>query len=53
MSDFFQNCVPAECMPSDYGGELPTAAELHEKCIEQLNKRRQYFQAEERMRKNL
>lgn len=52
MKYFFENCVPAECMPNDYGGKLESVQELHRKCIEQLRERRLYFQAEEDMRKN-
>ncbi|GFG35174.1 hypothetical protein Cfor_12750 [Coptotermes formosanus] len=41
---------PKECLPQDYGGELPTLAELHASYILRLSQSEGYFKEEEKFR---
>lgn len=42
--------IPKSCLPKEYGGELDTIPELHEKFRKELVGKRDYFLAEEEMR---
>ncbi|KAG5670011.1 hypothetical protein PVAND_000298 [Polypedilum vanderplanki] len=46
--DFFHQHIPRSHMPQDYGGDLPTLKELHEKTAKNLLNMRDYFCLEER-----
>lgn len=46
LEDFYKN-VPKKCLPEEYGGELPSAAELHEKTMGKFLSLKPYFDAEE------
>jgi hypothetical protein len=45
--EFFRQHIPRSHMPADYGGDLPTMKELHEKNSENLMSLRDYFCLEE------
>ena len=42
--------MPKSCLPSDYGGDLPSIAELHQEHIKEFEKLNEYFLAEEKQR---
>lgn len=42
--------IPKRCLPQEYGGDLPTVAELHDKSIAQLKFLDDYFKEEEKQR---
>jgi len=45
--EFHRDHIPKSCLPSDYGGDLPSVESLHEAhCIE-LNKLKYFFAKEE------
>ncbi|XP_070491774.1 alpha-tocopherol transfer protein-like [Chironomus tepperi] len=46
-NEFFEKHVPRHCMPSDYGGDLPSLDELHAKNIETLRTMKEYYRLEE------
>ena len=46
-NEFFEKYVPRHCMPSDYGGTLPSFEELHAKNVESLTAMKEYFYLEE------
>jgi hypothetical protein len=46
---FYKESIPRTCLPSDYGGLLPSIKELHEKNRECLLQMREYFLLEERL----
>ncbi|XP_070491802.1 alpha-tocopherol transfer protein-like [Chironomus tepperi] len=46
-NEFFEKHVPRHCMPSDYGGDLPSLDELHAKNIETLTSMKEYYYLEE------
>ncbi|CAG9831433.1 unnamed protein product [Diabrotica balteata] len=48
MQDFFEDCVPASCMPSNYGGELGALDELHEESNNYLTKLKTFYEIEEK-----
>ncbi|KAJ1520159.1 hypothetical protein ONE63_004375 [Megalurothrips usitatus] len=39
--------LPKECLPSDYGGTLPSRKELHDQTISRLDSLRDYFAADD------
>ena len=45
--EFFKKFIPKSHMPSDYGGDLPSVLELHEKNTRMLEEMREYFLLEE------
>ena len=45
--EFFMKFIPRSHMPSDYGGDLPSVEELHDKNRELLIEMRDYFLFEE------
>ena len=45
---FYEECIPKSCLPSDYGGDLASVAELHEKTWKEINEISEYFKLEER-----
>lgn len=49
---FYKNCIPRSHLPSDFGGDLESVKELHEKQRKTLLKMRDYFFYEE-MQANL
>ncbi|KAK9875982.1 hypothetical protein WA026_011082 [Henosepilachna vigintioctopunctata] len=51
LEEFSQNYIPKKCLPSDYGGELPSFEELNKKTIERYRELKDFFESEERMRK--
>jgi hypothetical protein len=46
--DFFNKHIPKSHMPKDYGGDLETVKELHEKNHKRLYEMREYFLSEEK-----
>ena len=46
-NEFYEKYVPRHCMPSDYGGSLPSFDELHSKNVETLMSMKQYYYLEE------
>lgn len=46
-SGFFEKYVPRSHMPSDYGGDMPSVEELHDKNRDMLIEMREYFLFEE------
>lgn len=44
---FYQEYIPKSSLPSDFGGDLESVAELHEKHCKELKRLRSYFLAEE------
>lgn len=45
--DFYKNWIPKQCLPSDFGGDLPTVAEMHTNFRKEFDDLRDYFLAEE------
>jgi len=50
--EFYKNCVPKCSLPSDFGGDLPSIAELHQRQIKQMMEMREYYVAEEKQRRD-
>lgn len=50
--EFYKNWIPKQCLPSDFGGDLPTVAEMHLNFRKELDDLRDYFLAEEDQRNN-
>ncbi|XP_037039603.1 alpha-tocopherol transfer protein-like [Bradysia coprophila] len=50
--EFYKNWIPKQCLPSDFGGDLPTVAEMHTNFRKELDDLRDYFVAEEDQRNN-
>lgn len=46
---FYEEWIPKCCLPSDYGGELESIDELHNKHRKTILKMRDYFLLEERV----
>jgi hypothetical protein len=46
--DFFEKFLPKSSMPEDYGGDLPSISQLHEKNCELLCSFKEYFELEEK-----
>jgi len=44
---FYEDHIPKSSLPSDFGGDLESVAELHEKHCKELMRLRNYFTAEE------
>lgn len=44
---FYKECIPKSCLPSDYGGDLESVEEMHNKQRETLMELRDYFIMEE------
>lgn len=44
---FYAEHIPKSCLPSDFGGDLESVAELHEKHCNEFMRLRNYFVAEE------
>ncbi|XP_045467218.1 alpha-tocopherol transfer protein-like isoform X2 [Harmonia axyridis] len=51
MEEFSKNHVPKKCLPSDYGGDLPSFAELNQVTIERYRELKEYYKDEESIRK--
>lgn len=47
---FYKEHIPKSHLPSDFGGDLPSVAELHKKHREELMTLRDYFLMEDRQR---
>lgn len=45
---FYEECIPKSCLPSDYGGDLASVAELHKQTWKEMNEISEYFKLEER-----
>lgn len=43
--------IPKKCLPSEYGGDLPSEKILHEKTVEQYNNFQSFWKLEEEIRK--
>uniref|UniRef100_A0A6P7G9K0 Uncharacterized protein LOC114335459 n=1 Tax=Diabrotica virgifera virgifera TaxID=50390 RepID=A0A6P7G9K0_DIAVI len=43
--------VPKKYLPKDYGGDLPSADELHNATVELFNKKEKFWEMEEKLRK--
>lgn len=43
-----QNFIPKSCLPSDFGGELQSAEELHKQHSKEFVKLRNYFVQDEK-----
>lgn len=50
--EFYKNYLPKRCLPSDYGGTLETAHELHVENTKKLETMTDFFRAEELQRYN-
>lgn len=50
--EFYKKWIPKECLPSDFGGDMPTVAEMHTDFRKELDDLRDYFLAEEAQRNN-
>lgn len=50
LEEFYQKCIPKECLPKDFGGDLASIEELNESFKEEYYKLRDYFKAEEAQR---
>ncbi|XP_055544981.1 alpha-tocopherol transfer protein-like isoform X2 [Wyeomyia smithii] len=50
LDKFYEEWIPRECLPSDYGGHLKSVAELHKEHIKTFESLRPYYLAEERQR---
>lgn len=50
--EFYKNWIPKQCLPSDFGGDLPTVAEMHANSRKEFDDLRDYFLAEEDQRNN-
>lgn len=46
--EFYRDHIPKVCLPSDYGGELESVAELHQKHKKLLQEMNDYFILEEK-----
>ncbi|XP_057658038.1 alpha-tocopherol transfer protein-like [Diorhabda carinulata] len=44
--------IPKKCLPKEYGGDLPSKYELHQKTIEQFKRKQYFWNAEEQLRKS-
>lgn len=44
---FYSKYIPKSCLPSDFGGELESVTELHEKHCKEFMRLKSYFVAEE------
>lgn len=51
LEKLYDEWIPRSCLPSDYGGELKSVAELHQEHLKTYQSLRPYFLAEERLRK--
>lgn len=40
---FYDECIPKSCLPSDYGGDLESIEELHDRHKKSMMKLRDYF----------
>lgn len=45
---FYSDFIPKHCLPSDFGGDLESVVELHEKHCKEFTRLRDYFLAEEK-----
>ncbi|KAJ8956084.1 hypothetical protein NQ318_016537 [Aromia moschata] len=43
--------VPKKCLPKEYGGDLPSEQELHERTMRQFRDMQQFWETEEKIRK--
>lgn len=48
MEKFYKEHVPKSSLPSDFGGDLPSVKELHEKHCKEFIRLRPFFLAEEK-----
>lgn len=48
MQDFFENHIPASCMPCTFGGELKSLEEMSEDTKEFIRSLKDFLEAEER-----
>lgn len=46
---FYENCLPKSCLPSDYGGDLDSIDELHDRHRKSLMELRDFFLIEEKI----
>lgn len=44
---FYSTHIPKSCLPSDYGGDLESIAEMHEKQSKEFLRSRDYFVLEQ------
>lgn len=45
------NLIPKKCLPEEYGGDLPPAAELHKLTMEKFYAKQKFWNVEEAIRK--
>ncbi|XP_055611347.1 alpha-tocopherol transfer protein-like [Uranotaenia lowii] len=50
LDKLYDEWIPRSCLPSDYGGELKSVAELHQDHIKKFEQMQPFFIAEERVR---
>lgn len=50
--EFYKKWIPKECLPSDFGGDLPTVVEMNANFRKEFDELRDYFLAEEAQRTN-
>lgn len=43
--------IPKKCLPKEYGGDLPSENELHQRTVEQFNSKQKFWDMEEKLRK--
>lgn len=47
MEKFYTECIPKKCLPSDFGGDLESVEELHQKHCKEFTRLQSFFLAEE------
>lgn len=52
MNEFYKQ-VPKECLPQEYGGNLPCVRTIHEETVDRLKEMNDFFEAEELQRKDI
>lgn len=48
MKEFFEKHVPASCIPSDYGGDLPSLQELADGMFKEIRRRGSLIEMDEK-----
>lgn len=46
--EFYEKCIPRSSLPSDFGGDLPSIAKMHEDHCKEFLRLRDYFLTEEK-----
>lgn len=48
MNEFFEKHVPANCIPSDFGGDMPSLKELTENVFKENRRLKTYIEMDEK-----